>query len=149
MKIGELAQATGTAVETIRFYEREALLATAQRTSGNFRIYDASHVERLAFIRHCRSLDMTLDEIRVLLDFKDQPGRSCEEVNTLLDAHIGHVATRIKELRALQKQLRVLREQCGAAQAGQECGILHGLSEGSRQGHKESSHVKGTHRHHI
>ena len=74
MKIGELAKATGTQTETIRYYEREQLLPTAKRTESNYRVYDGSHVERLAFIRHCRSLDMTLDEIRVLLHFKDAPG---------------------------------------------------------------------------
>jgi DNA-binding transcriptional MerR regulator len=71
MRIGELAQASGTPVETIRFYEREGLLPTAARTEGNYRIYTPHHAERLAFIRQCRSLDMTLDEVRVLLRFKD------------------------------------------------------------------------------
>lgn len=52
---------------------------------------------------------MTLDEIRVLLRFKDEPQAECGEVNALLDEHIGHVATRIRELRQLEKQLKVLR----------------------------------------
>ena len=88
MKIGQLAQQTGTPVDTIRYYEREGLLPRAARTEGNYRIYDAVHLERLAFIRRCRSLDMTLDEIRVLLCFRDRPLESCEDVNTLLDAHM-------------------------------------------------------------
>ncbi|MCV6070998.1 MerR family transcriptional regulator, partial [Escherichia coli] len=69
MKIGELAQTAGTGVETVRFYEREGLLPLPARSSGNYRVYNGEHVDRLAFIRHCRSLDMTLDEIRVLLRF--------------------------------------------------------------------------------
>ncbi len=128
MKIGELATSTATAIETIRFYEREGLLLPPNRTAGNFRIYEAPHVERLAFIRHCRSLDMTLDEIRVLLDLKDHPNKSCGEVNELLDLHIDHVAARIRELHALQSQLKELRQQCGAARSGAECGILQALS---------------------
>jgi DNA-binding transcriptional MerR regulator len=56
MKIGQLAQQTGTPVDTIRYYEREGLLPRAARTEGNYRIYDAMHLERLAFIRRCRSL---------------------------------------------------------------------------------------------
>jgi DNA-binding transcriptional MerR regulator len=55
MKIGQLAQQTGTPVDTIRYYEREGLLPRAARTEGNYRIYDAVHLERLAFIRRCRS----------------------------------------------------------------------------------------------
>ena len=64
MKIGELAALTNTQVETIRFYERENLLAEPSRSDGNYRIYGAAHAERLSFIRHCRGLDMTLDEIK-------------------------------------------------------------------------------------
>ena len=56
MKIGELARLTGTAVETIRFYEREGLLPEAARTSGNYRVYGDDQAERLAFIRRCLSL---------------------------------------------------------------------------------------------
>jgi len=129
MKIGELAARTNTPVETIRYYEREALLPPPARTAGNYRIYGESHVERLQMIRHCRSLDMTLGEIRRLLEFRDAPNASCGEINALLDEHIGHVATRITELRALQKQLKSLREQCLQAKAAKDCGILQTLSE--------------------
>ena len=64
MKIGELATLTGCPVETIRYYEREGLLPAPSRSAGNYRQYDTAHVERLSFIRHCRSLDMTQEEIR-------------------------------------------------------------------------------------
>ncbi len=73
MKIGELAKSTQTQVETIRYYEREGLLPTTVRSEGNYRIYGPDHAARLSFIRNCRSLDMTLNEIRTLLTFKDAP----------------------------------------------------------------------------
>ena len=129
MKIGELAQAAETQVESIRFYEREGVLPVAARTQGNFRIYGPEHIERLAFVHHCRSLDMTLDEIRVLLQFKDAPHAECGDVNRLLDEHIGHVATRIRELRQLEKQLRALRDQCVEVHDAARCGVLAGLSQ--------------------
>ena len=118
MRIGELALASQTQVETIRYYERDGLLPQAPRSEGNYRIYGPEHVERLAFVRHCRSLDMTLDEIRVLLRFRDAPQAECGEVNALLDEHIGHVATRIRELRQLEKQLKALRELCSGVHSG-------------------------------
>ena len=124
MRIGELAQTSGTPIETIRFYEREGLLPAAARTEGNYRIYTPQHAVRLGFIRQCRSLDMTLDEVRVLLRFKDQPLADCGEVNSLLDEHIGHVAERIKALRALEKELRALRAACPVPHAAADCGIL-------------------------
>jgi Cd(II)/Pb(II)-responsive transcriptional regulator len=147
MKIGELAKTTGTQVETVRYYEREGLLPTPQRTDGNYRIYGASHVERLSFIRHCRSLDMTLGEIRILLGFKDTPEDNCEQVNVLLDEHIGHVAQRIQELRALEQQLKNLRAQCHETQQAAGCGILNELSSPSRThpAHASPAHVHGTH----
>lgn len=149
MKIGELAARADTQVETIRYYEREGLLPAAPRTDGNYRIYGEAHQERLAFIRHCRSLDMTLDEIRVLLRFKDDPEADCGDVNALLDAHIGHVAGRIRNLRELEKQLKALRQQCGGAGDAAHCGILGGLSQapgGDSIGPGEPHHVAGAHR---
>ena len=148
MKIGELAKVTGSPVETIRFYEREGLLPPAERTEGNYRIYGQDHAERLAFIRNCRNLDMTLNEIRALHRFKEAPTENCGEVNALLDEHIGHVADRIRELRALEKNLKTLRQQCQEANASKDCGILQGLSEGkesvSRRS-QHSAHVHGSH----
>lgn len=129
LKIGELALQTGSSVETIRYYEQQQLLPQPLRSEGNYRLYGDDHVKRLQFIRHCRSLDMTLGEIRVLLDFRDTPDENCTGVNTLLDKHIGHVAGRIKELKALQAQLKQLRSQCLIAQSTKECGILQGLAE--------------------
>lgn len=58
------------------------------RSAGEFpRLYDENHLERLLFIHRCRSRDMTLDEIRNLLTFRDRPELDCE-VNELVDAHI-------------------------------------------------------------
>ncbi len=148
MKIGELATATGTPAQTIRFYEREQLLPETSRSEGNYRQYDRSHIERLTFIRHCRSLDMTLDEIRVLLRFRDAPGTDCQGVSELLDAHIGHVSQRIRELRALEKQLVQLREQCTESNVAGDCGILLGLSTSRTQPvttHQNRRHVPGAH----
>ena len=147
MKIGELAKATGTPIETIRFYEREHLLPSPARTAGNYRTYESEHAERLAFIRHCRSLDMALDEIRILLKFKDSTTENCGQVNALLDAHIGHVAHRVRELRDLERQLRLLRDQCREAQGAAECGILKELSSGTTvSAAKSKQHVLGSHR---
>jgi len=129
MKIGELAERAGVQIETIRFYEREGLLQAAARSAGNYRIYEGLHVQRLAFIRHCRSLDMTLDEVRVLLRLTDAPDESCAEVNQILDAHIGQVSHRIKELRLLEVELKQLRSQCRQGTDAKDCAILSKLSK--------------------
>jgi Cd(II)/Pb(II)-responsive transcriptional regulator len=150
MKIGELSAASSTAIETIRYYEREGLLPAPGRTEGNLRVYEAAHLGRLQFVRYCRSLDMSLDEVRRLLRFKDAPSENCGDVDALLDEHIGHVSKRIKELRALEKDLKGLRQRCGANRSADQCGILAGLSEASQEpagSDKEQTHLRSVHRH--
>jgi len=127
MRIGELAKRAGCQTETVRYYEREGLLPEPARTDGNYRLYDATHLGRLAFIRNCRALEMSLTEIRALLAIKDGAGRDCGAVNALLEAHIGHVASRIEQLAGLKAQLVALREQCGGVASVDRCGILRGL----------------------
>ncbi len=134
MKIGELAERSGCPVETIRYYERAGLLAPPLRSANNYRSYGPAHAERLQFIRHCRALDMTLEEIRVLLDFRDRPEQVCLGVNELLDKHIEHVSERIAALTQLEEQLRQLRARCAGPDASHACGILHALGEKSAPG---------------
>ena len=147
MRIGELAQASGTPIETIRFYEREGLLPAAPRTEGNYRIYTPQHAERLGFIRQCRNLDMTLDEIRALIALRESPAQDCGEVNALLDEHIGHVAQRIRELRALEKELKSLRARCATPHSLSECGILTGIDRAAAAplAPTRRRHVHGAH----
>lgn len=127
MKIGALAKATGMAVETLRYYEREGLLPPPARAHNNYREYLPAHLERLAFIRQCRHLDMTLEEIRALIRLRESPAADCGGVNALLDEHIGHVASRIRELRSLEKDLKALRARCAGTDDLTACGILEGL----------------------
>ncbi|MCP8463491.1 Cd(II)/Pb(II)-responsive transcriptional regulator [Pseudomonas sp. ZM23] len=129
MKIGELAKLTGCPVETIRYYEREGLLPEPSRSEGNYRQYDAAHVERLSFIRHCRSLDMTQEEIRILLGLRDRPESDCGTANRLIDEHLHHVEVRIAELQSLSQQLRDLRARCRGEGNSEDCGILRELEQ--------------------
>ncbi len=128
MWIGELAKAAQCDAGTIRYYERAGLLRPPARTDSNYRSYGPKHLERLQFIRRCRSLDMALGEIRVLLRFVDAPDSDCGEVNSLLDEHLGLVAKRLGELASLEKQLKTLRRHCRSVQASRDCGILKALS---------------------
>ncbi|MGE0314967.1 MAG: Cd(II)/Pb(II)-responsive transcriptional regulator [Lautropia sp.] len=149
MKIGALSEATGTPIETIRFYERKGLLPAPARSANNYRTYLPAHVERLAFVRQCRNLDMALDEIRALIALRESPARDCRDVNALLDAHIGHVAHRIRELRALESDLKALRARCAARLPLAECGILNSLDGAAAAPVAAPAgrrHVRGAHR---
>ena len=127
MKIGELAFLTGCSVQSIRYYEKEKLLPSTRRSEGNFRLYDLATVEQLRFIKQCRSLDLSLAEIRQLFELNLQPGRQCGVVNKMIDNHIEQVALRIKELQHLQKQLKSLQDSCSNGRTVKECGILQNI----------------------
>ena len=128
MKIGELAKTAGCTTDTIRFYEKEGLLPEAGRTEGNYRSYNESHIDRLRFIRNCRALDMTHDEIRALLRAVDGPAADCGAINALVGDHLDHVNARIEELEQLKAQLTVLRHRCTMEQPVEDCGIMQGLA---------------------
>ena len=127
MRIGELAAATGVEPETIRYYEREALLAPPRRQANGYRYYGKQQLERLAFIRHCRALDIPLADIRQLINFLDQPGGDCGDIDRLIQAQLVRVRARLQSMHALEKQLTELRKSCGAPHSTTECGILHEL----------------------
>src|SRR6516165_8604835 len=112
-RIGDVVRRAQCPAQTIRYYEREGLLPRPIRTASNYRLYGHAHIELLSFIRHCRSLDMTLKEIRQLLRLREVPQANCDAAHRLLDEHIAHVAVRIEELQALERQLKALRRECG------------------------------------
>jgi Cd(II)/Pb(II)-responsive transcriptional regulator len=127
MRIGELARTAGVDVQTIRYYEREGLLDAPGRTSSGYRAYGPEHVERLNFVRHCRSLDMPLAEIKRLLELSTNQSISCDEVNGLVRAHLARVQAKRKSLEELEKQLAALNAQCASGHRVADCGILEEL----------------------
>ncbi|MGO2339002.1 MAG: Cd(II)/Pb(II)-responsive transcriptional regulator [Psychrobacter sp.] len=131
IKIGELAKRTGATVETIRYYEKEGLLPEPSRSAGNYRLYREDHVERLQFIMHCRTLDMTLNEVQTLLGYWDEPDKDCADVDHLLDDHIHAVEIRMQELAQLKQHLTVLRQKCIGNTSTVSCGILQTLADNS------------------
>jgi Cd(II)/Pb(II)-responsive transcriptional regulator len=127
MRIGELGLATGVDVETIRYYEKAGLLPVPARQANGYRDYGQKHLERLAFIRHCRALDLPLVEIQRLLELLSQPSAACGDVDRLIEGQLARVRTRIRSLRALERQLSALRSCCATPQTAAECGILNEL----------------------
>lgn len=147
MKIGELSRQVGVPVETIRYYEKIGLMAAPARSDSGYRDYQHAHLERLHFIRRCRSLDMAQDEIRELLRLADQSSADCSEVDGLLARHLNHVRERLRELAQLENALEQLQQACSKNRTVSECGILDGLtSDSSRESPlSKHNHIPGTH----
>lgn len=124
MQIKQLASATGVDIETIRYYEKLGLLPEPARKDNGYRDYEASHLERLSFIRHCRALEMPLSQVATLLGFVDQPAVPCDGVDLIVDQQLAKVRARLKSMKALEKQLLQLRARCSGAHEAQGCGIL-------------------------
>jgi DNA-binding transcriptional MerR regulator len=128
MRIKELSRATGVDAETIRYYEKEGLLPAPARQDNGYRNYSDSHLERLAFIRHCRALEMPLADIRRLLHALDAPGAAHPDVDRLVQEQIERVRARLQSMHALEKQLLLLKASCGRCdEEGADCGILKEL----------------------
>lgn len=129
--IGELAKATGTQTETIRYYERIGLLPAPGRTGGNYRLYGPRDAERLAFVRRSRDLGFAIDEIRALLALADQKDRDCGKVDAIAREHLEGVERKIVDLERLAQELRHLIGQCGGGKIS-ECRIIEALASARR-----------------
>jgi Cu(I)-responsive transcriptional regulator len=112
LTIGKLAKATGTKVETVRFYEKMGLLPPPARTQSNYRIYEVMHLERLSFIRRARELGFPLDQVRDLLGLADQTDRSCAEVDMIARQHLDEVERKIADLAAMRDELTEVLSRC-------------------------------------
>lgn len=134
MRIGELASRTGIGVETIRFYESKGLLPAPVRQANNYRVYGEAHVARLHFIRHCRALDISLEDISKLCEIENSDGTQLSDVHQLINTHLLAVKKRIAELMALQYKLEQLKNSCTGDHACKNCGILEGLEAYDKDG---------------
>ena len=127
MTIGQLAKATGTAVETVRYYEKIGLLPKVARTSGNYRSYGGGEADRLGFVRRARDLGFSIEQVRALLSLADDRERECGEVDRLAKEHLAEVDRKIAGLKALRSELSTVIEKCQSGTVG-ECRILKALA---------------------
>ena len=112
MKIGELAKATATKVETVRFYEKAGLLPSPARTDANYRSYGPAHLQRLSFIRRARDLGFSLDAVRDLLALADDRAKPCGAVDAIASGHLTEVERKIADLSAMREELRRVIGSC-------------------------------------
>ena len=127
MTIGRLAEQAAVGIETVRFYEREGVLAKPARSASGYRLYDAEVVARLQFVQRAKELGFTLKEIKELLSLRVDHGTSCEDVRARAEIKIADIEDRIKTLHRMKKALVRLTQDCCQKTGGSECPILGAL----------------------
>ena len=127
MKIGALAKATATKVETVRYYELSGLLPAPARTQSNYRQYGSEHLARLAFIRRARDLGFTVSAVRELLSLADDGKMPCDAIDEIATLHLAEVKRKIADLTSLRKELS---RMIGCSRHGTvaDCNIVESLA---------------------
>lgn len=134
LKIGELAERTGTNAPTIRYYEQIGLLPRPSRRNGGQRSYGEEDVRRLTFIRRCREFGFSIERVRLLASLVQDRDRSCMEARDIAYEHLVAIRAKLKELRALEESMAAFVASCESACAGgpgPDCAILEDLAEPS------------------
>lgn len=133
LSIGQVAKQAGIKVETVRFYEREALIKPPARAANGYRQYTPETVRRIHFIRHAKVLGFTLAEIGELLSLKATADASCAEVQTRTEAKIADIETRIESLSAMKAALLKLVQACHGDTPASECPILEAIDNNDEE----------------
>jgi len=137
LKIGALAERTGTSAPTIRYYEGIGLLRSADRQSGGQRVYGDADVKQLTFIRRCREFGFSIEQVRSLVAMVQDPQSSCTHARDLAQEHLAAVRAKLGELKALERSIAAFVASCNASCAGgpgPDCVILDDLSKPSTGG---------------
>lgn len=129
LTIGRLARAGGVNLETVRYYEREGLLAKPPRTSSGYRVFPREAAKRLRFIKRAQDLGFSLTEIRELLALRMRPKTSRADVRARAQAKIADVDQKIRSLQAIKTALQALADRCDGCGPIDDCPILQSLDE--------------------
>lgn len=132
LTVGQLAEQAGVGVETIRFYEREGLLAEPRRSPSGYRQYTPDAAERVRFLRRAQWLGFTLRDAKELLALRDDPNADRAEVREKATGKLADIDTRIAELQAMRVELAKLVATCRGAGPAAGCPIIAAIGKKAR-----------------
>ncbi|MGH3969546.1 MAG: heavy metal-responsive transcriptional regulator [Mycobacterium sp.] len=132
--VGTAAKAVGVSAKAIRIWEAKGLLPATGRTEAGYRQFSDEDIEILRFIGRAKTLGLTLDEIKSILELHRRGTAPCEQVTALLDSHIRDIDRAIAELRALRSSLSAAlagaRHDQHRGRAATVCRIIEGSDDG-------------------
>jgi MerR family transcriptional regulator, copper efflux regulator len=126
LSIGKLAKLAGVGIDTVRYYERNGLLAPGARLASGYRRYGAVELARLRFIRRAQKLGFSLKEIDSLLSLSAR--RNVAQVKRAAQAKLDDVDARIADLQRVRQGLSLLVDACPGHGMAADCPILRALS---------------------
>ncbi len=134
LTIGNVAQQAGVNIETLRYYERKAVVPKPPRTSSNYRLYSEDTVRRVRFVKRAQELGFSLREIKELLALRATRGARCDDVRRHALHKIRDIEEKIQTLQAMKDALFKLVKECASTSAAaSDCPILEALdSNGTR-----------------
>ncbi|MBL8346308.1 MAG: Hg(II)-responsive transcriptional regulator [Rubrivivax sp.] len=127
MTIGAVAKAAGVNVETVRFYQRRALLPEPNKPYGSIRRYEGRDVARVRFVKAAQRLGFSLDEVAGLLKLDD--GTHCDETRRLAEAKLADVRQKLKDLRRMESALAALVRDCRMRRGKLSCPLIDTLQK--------------------
>jgi Hg(II)-responsive transcriptional regulator len=126
-RIGQVAKHAGVTVETIRFYESQALIPQPPRTESGYRLYTSETIRRVQFIQRAKELGFSLKDIHALLTLRNEPSAACVDVKAQAVQKIAEVDEKILDLTRIRSALTELVEQCDSEADLSDCPILDAL----------------------
>ncbi|WP_415404046.1 MerR family transcriptional regulator [Tateyamaria sp. SN3-11] len=123
--IGKASEQSGVNIETIRYYERAAIVPKPERSAGGRRLYSSDEIAKLRFVRRCRDLGFPISIIQTFLPLTDQDDRNCGEVKTLAESHLDDINAKIDNLTRLREALLSLSSNCDVGTSA--CPMLDAL----------------------
>jgi len=113
MLISQLSKETGIPVGTIRFYEKSGLISGEKKkevTTNNYVYYGEDVIDKLRFIQMAKAVGFTLSEIKEVVDAWYQKLISKKAKIEVLDKRLLEIAKKIDELKQMQKQIKLCKE---------------------------------------
>ena len=129
LRIGQVAEEAGVTVETIRFYESQALIPEAPRSHSGYRLYTPDAVRRVRFIQRAKELGFSLNDIQSLLELRNKPGVTCAAIKSQAVSKIAEVDDKIRDLTNIRDALSHLADRCTSGSNLSECPILDALDD--------------------
>ncbi len=127
LSIGQLAKQANVNLETIRYYERRGLLPEPARNESGHRRYTRDALKRTEFIKRTQSLGFSLREISDLLSLRMEPGTACADVKARVEVKIEEMQKKIRDLKEIERVLKLLAASCTRKGPVGQCPILEEL----------------------